>query len=150
MHKQNGLSLIETMVSLIILGFGLVGIAGFQLNMNAADQLSRQRSVAVMLGQSKVEEIRGGIFQAGLTTDVCSSAAAAAGSTCPLIANSSAVFTRTWTNTAAPDGTRVVDVQVIWNDLTLKSGGAHAQTVAADRAGNATDKDNIVEIRTQI
>lgn len=150
MHQQNGLSLIETMVSLIILGFGLVGIAGLQVNMNAADQLSRQRSVAVMLAQSKIEEIRGGVSQAGLTTDVCSSAAATAGSTCPVIVNSSALFTRTWTNTAAPDGTRVIDVQVIWNDLTLKSGGLHAQTVAKDSAGIATDKDNIVEIKTQI
>lgn len=150
MNNQNGLSLIETMVSLIILGFGLVGIAGLQVNMNAADQLSRQRSNAVMLAQSKIEEIRGGVSQAGLVTDVCSSAAAVAGSTCPVIVNSSALFTRTWTNTVAADGTKVIDVQVVWNDLTLKSDGAHAQTAAVDRAGNSTGKDNIVEIKTQI
>lgn len=143
------MSLIETMVSLVILSFGLIGIVGIQLNMAAADQLSRQRSVAVLLAQSKIEEIRGGIVQI-LTTDVCSSSAPTSSSTCPTLLNSSASFTRTWTTLPAADGTTVIDVQVIWNDLTLKSDGTHAQIAAVDRAGATTNKDNIVKIRTQI
>ena len=149
MQHQNGMSLIETMVSLIILGFGLIAIAGMQYSMTAGDQLSRQRSVAVLLAQSKVEEIRGGIAQT-LTTDVCSSSAAASGSSCPTILNSSASFTRTWTTIPAADGTRIIDVQVVWDDLTLKSDGTHSQTAAIDLAGVSTNKDNIVEIKTQI
>lgn len=149
MKQQKGFSLIETMVSLIILGFGLIGIAGMQFNMTAADQLSRQRSTAVLLAQSKIEEIRGGTFQI-MTNDVCSSSAPASGSTCPAILNSSASFTRTWTTTTAVDGTTVIDVQVSWNDLTLNSDGTHSQTSAINLAGASTNKDNIVEIKTQI
>ena len=149
MKQQIGFSLIETMVALIILGFGLIGIAGIQLNMTVADQLARQRSVAVTLAQSKIEEIRGSIAQT-LTTDVCSSSAPATGSTCPTITNSSAAFTRIWTTTSAADGTKIIAVQITWNDLTLKSDNTHSQAAAITRAGISTNKDNIIEITTQI
>lgn len=149
MQHQNGMSLIETMVSLIILGFGFIAITGMQYSMAAGDQLSWQRSVAVMLAQSKVEEIRGGITQT-LTTDMCSSSPPASGSSCPNILNSSASFTRTWTTIPAADGTTIIDVKVAWNDLTLKSDGTHSQTAAIDLGGVSTNKDNIIKIRTQI
>lgn len=55
---QAGITLIEMMVSLMILAFGLVGLAGLQVRATNAEFESYQRSQAVMLANDMVERIR--------------------------------------------------------------------------------------------
>ena len=117
MKKQRGISIIETMISLAIISFGLIGAIRIQLNMGVADQLSRQRGVAVTLAQAKAEELRGGAALVN-GTDTCKNT-----NTTPacVLLQSSADFTRTWSIVKPADtvaGTPAeINITVTWNDL---------------------------------
>lgn len=56
--KQAGFSLIELLVALLILTFGLLGLAALQARATNAEFESYQRSQAVMLASDMVERIR--------------------------------------------------------------------------------------------
>lgn len=58
MLKQNGMSLIESLIALAILSFGLIATTKMQANMTLATQASRQRVEAVALAKSKMELFR--------------------------------------------------------------------------------------------
>ncbi|WP_182075937.1 type IV pilus modification protein PilV [Deefgea sp. CFH1-16] len=58
MHKQLGLSLIEVMVSVIILGLGLLGLAALQARSVAMNQSAYYRSIAVDLAADLGDRIR--------------------------------------------------------------------------------------------
>lgn len=49
MHRQHGISLIEVLITLVILAFGLLGIAVFQSKANLGSVESYQRAQAVIL-----------------------------------------------------------------------------------------------------
>jgi type IV pilus assembly protein PilV len=55
---QNGASLIEVLVAIVIVGFGLLGIAGMQLSSISMASSSYYRGVAVDLGVDLAERIR--------------------------------------------------------------------------------------------
>lgn len=55
---QAGFSLIEVMVSLLVLTFGLLGLAALQARANNAEFESYQRSQAIMLASDMVSRIR--------------------------------------------------------------------------------------------
>ena len=46
--RQRGTSLVEVLVTLVILAFGLLGVAGLQAKMSLAQMESYQRSQALM------------------------------------------------------------------------------------------------------
>jgi len=56
--RQNGASLIEVLVAIVIVGFGLLGIAGMQLSSISMASSSYYRGVAVDLGVDLAERIR--------------------------------------------------------------------------------------------
>jgi type IV pilus assembly protein PilV len=56
--EESGFSLIESMISIVILSIGLVGVTKMQLSMTAATQLARQRVEALSMASTKLEVIR--------------------------------------------------------------------------------------------
>ena len=56
--KSSGFSLIEVMVSLVILSVGLIGTAKFQTAILKSGSDSQARSEAITIAQSKLEELK--------------------------------------------------------------------------------------------
>lgn len=128
-----GFSLIEALVSLLVLSFGMLAIASFQLNLFRSSDLAKQRTEATRLAQQKVEELRaftrvethtGTPHIVNYTDDVVSGTEVLASSA----AQSNTDFTRTWTVTpfpAAGDTEKRVSVVVSWADRTSLTGQQH-------------------------
>ena len=55
---QNGFTLIEIMVAIVILSIGLLGMASLTVGIIKGNKLSNNLSVATTLGQDKMEDIR--------------------------------------------------------------------------------------------
>jgi Tfp pilus assembly protein PilV len=117
MHARfasRGVSLVEAMIALLVLGFGLAAIAGFQLGLSRHADVARQRSEATRLAQEKIESWRAfaQIASGGATAyqDLGS------GSDAPALA-SNAAYARSWTVASdARDLRRLVAVDVAWSD----------------------------------
>lgn len=58
MHKQSGASMIEVLISLMIMAFGLLGVAALQLTSIRANQLASETSVATAQLYSMLEALR--------------------------------------------------------------------------------------------
>lgn len=56
---QAGISLIEALVALAVMAFGLLGVVGLQATMRQNADVSKQRSEAVRLAQESIETARG-------------------------------------------------------------------------------------------
>ena len=56
-NRQHGISLIEVLITLVILAIGLLGVAALQTNMSLAQMESYQRSQAVIAMNDMVERI---------------------------------------------------------------------------------------------
>lgn len=56
---QSGVSLIEALVALAVMAFGLLGVVGLQATMRQNVDVSKQRSEAVRLAQESIETARG-------------------------------------------------------------------------------------------
>jgi type IV pilus assembly protein PilV len=83
--KQSGASLIEILIAVLILSFGLLGMAALQTRALQGNQSSLQRSQAVMLNNSILDAMRidrenakGGSYT---ITDVCGPAGIGGGTT---------------------------------------------------------------------
>jgi type IV pilus modification protein PilV len=117
--SARGFTLIEALVALLVLSFGMLAIAGFQVTLTRSSDLAKQRSEAVRLAQQKMESLRaygqvasntGSPHIVNYTDDVVSS-------TTPEVTATNATFSRTWTVTAnASDTERTINVQVAWTD----------------------------------
>jgi type II secretory pathway pseudopilin PulG len=57
--RQRGITLVEAMVALAVMAFGLVGVIGVQATLRATGDLSKQRAEAVRIAQASVEAARG-------------------------------------------------------------------------------------------
>jgi Tfp pilus assembly protein PilV len=56
--RQLGVSLIEALVAMTVVGIGMVSLVGVQASLRANSDVSKQRSEAVRLGQSAIEQWR--------------------------------------------------------------------------------------------
>lgn len=123
---QGGFALIEALVALLIVSFGMLAIAGMQTTLARSSDLAKQRSEAVRLAQQQVERLRSfdsvviGQGNFNYATDVVSSAS----NETITPANTSTTFVRSWTVTLA-DGTtpagandaqKWIHVKVEWAD----------------------------------
>ncbi|MBV5284877.1 MAG: type IV pilus modification protein PilV [Methyloversatilis discipulorum] len=77
-HRQAGVSLIEVLVALFVLAFGMLGIAGMQTMAMKANQSAFERNAAVISASSIVERIRSnqrwerdGSYNRALPTGTC-------------------------------------------------------------------------------
>jgi Tfp pilus assembly protein PilV len=116
---QRGVSLIEALVALAVMAFGILGVVGIQSALRGNADISRQRSEAVRLAQEAIENARA--FDALTTTpgrvayaDIVNAAETIAG-----LAATNTTYTRTQTVVAAAAGrAKVLAVDVSWPDRT--------------------------------
>lgn len=112
-----GFTLLEALIALLVLSFGMLAIAGFQVTLTRNSDLAKQRTEALRLAQQKVESLRAygqvDTYTASphivnYTDDVVSGADST---------TTNATFNRTWTVTANSTNTeKWVNVQVAWSD----------------------------------
>lgn len=57
-RRQRGISLIEALVALGVMAFGILGITGIQASLRTSSDIAKQRSEAVRLAQQMMEERR--------------------------------------------------------------------------------------------
>jgi Tfp pilus assembly protein PilV len=120
--RQRGVSLIEALVALAVMAFGMLGVVGMQTSLRGNADLSRQRAEAVRIAQEEVERLR--TYSVLQASDAASGQLAfenIAAATEPTVAASDAntTFSRE-TLVAAPAASdpliRHVRVQVAWTD----------------------------------
>lgn len=121
MKKMSGFSLLEAMISLVILTIGILGASKMQLTMSAATHLARQREMAVLIASSKLEELRdssvcgtAGAVTTTTTTPTQSSATYTMTVTCSSTTN--AVILVTWTDASGDSNNVKLDASVSLND----------------------------------
>ncbi len=67
-RSQRGFTMVETMVSLLILSFGILGLAHFQMNMLAQSTDSQQRLAASALSEEVLAYVRSDLSNVGCYT----------------------------------------------------------------------------------
>ena len=136
--RTRGFTLLEALVALLVLSFGMLAIAGFQVTLSRSADLAKQRTEATRLAQKQVEKLRSFVqaesdtvhppthllHKVNYTDDVVNGTAAT-------IANN-ATFNLTWTVTAnAADTEKSVNVLVTWDDRTGQSQSVQLLSVIA-------------------
>lgn len=56
--RQRGVSLIEALVALVVMAFGILGVAGLQASLRGSADISKQRSEGVRIAQEAIERWR--------------------------------------------------------------------------------------------
>ena len=138
LRKQLGFTIIETLIALLVMGVGILSLAGMQSAILRNVDISQQRTEATRLAQEKMEALRSytGISSTTLaaTTTTPSTVSASALNWTALSSSSdtattNATFTRTWTlGGATTDGMRAITVTVAWTD---RAGEAQSVTLAS-------------------
>ena len=57
-HRSSGISLVEALVALAVMGFGMVGLVGMQAALRNNADISKQRSEAVRIAEEHIEDRR--------------------------------------------------------------------------------------------
>ena len=57
-NLQAGVSLIEVLITLVVLGMGLMSLAKFQGTVMKDNSMGKERTVAIHLAQQKLEDLR--------------------------------------------------------------------------------------------
>lgn len=137
LRGQRGISLLEALVSLVVLSLGLLGIAKLNAYLVATSGVAKVRSEAVALAEQKIEELRNQLVEnetttqdyasmvTSLTTD-CSTGAPAGQKDTP--ASPLAAFTRVWCKLGTAINTQV-QVSVLWTDGTGATQNVSLQSV---------------------
>jgi type IV pilus modification protein PilV len=113
--NSGGFTLIEALVALVILSFGLLAVAGFQMQLSRGSDLAKQRTQATRLAQEKIEELRS-FEQLTAQGGKFTYADLATGTDAQQTVGNMA-YTRSWTvsgNATSPY--RTASVTVAWND----------------------------------
>lgn len=133
---QSGFTLIEALIALIIVSFGMLAIAGFQITLSFNADVAKQRSEALRLAQQKVEQYRSfqqttGDGNPGAVFDYADDVITQTGEAITgYVSNTS--FTRNTTVTgAATDPRKWINVQVTWTDRLGGTQEVTLQTVIA-------------------
>lgn len=117
-RARRGISLIEALVAMAIMAFGMLGVLGLHSTLRANADLSKQRSEATRLAQEKIEDWRS-FSVLPVTPGVKSYANIAATGTVEELTNfvSNTSYTRTSTVTeSSPPGHKTLVVDVSWED----------------------------------
>jgi prepilin-type N-terminal cleavage/methylation domain-containing protein len=57
-RRQRGFSLIEALVALVVMAFGMLALAGMQLTLSRSGDIAKQRVEAMRLAQARIERMR--------------------------------------------------------------------------------------------
>ncbi|MCG2635413.1 MAG: prepilin-type N-terminal cleavage/methylation domain-containing protein [Gammaproteobacteria bacterium] len=163
--RQRGFSLIEVMISALIISVGLLALAKFQGDLLRSGSDAKARSLALALAQEKMDDLRdfqalddgGATWTATYTGDMFFSwiASHEGGRLDPTTAYSAALesggvqFTRDWvvspqtlTGTATTIDYNVVDITVAWQQLSDDNANAEEQSVTLRGIIAALDPKN--------
>ena len=118
---QYGYTLVEAMIALAIMGFGMFSLSGTQMVLSRHADDARQRTEAVRMAQEKMEEFRS---YTGIATTVLGPGSVSATATnWNSLTNGqdsltrNAVYVRTWTFSGTPEALmRGATVRVSWTD----------------------------------
>lgn len=130
---QRGFTLIEAMVALVIVGFGMLVVVGMQMMLNRNAEVARERSEATRLAEEKLEDLR------SFTTIATTAGQLAwndlvSGSDAPATGYNIS-YTRSWTlGGSAADSKRDAQVLVSWTDR-----GGNADSVQVNTVISKTD-----------
>lgn len=138
-RSQAGFTLIEAMVALIVLGFGMLALAGMQATLSRNADVAKQRTEAMRLAQDKMEGLRS---FTGLTADATYvdwtdlgsgtdqiSSYVLSGTT---LGSTNTTFTRRWTlGGASTDSQRAINVSVSWTDRSGDTQSINLASVVA-------------------
>lgn len=124
-----GFTLIEALVAMLVMSFGMVAIAGFQGSLTRNSDLAKQRSEATRFAEQKMEQLRAygqvdtspsGVDHVfNYTDDVVSGPVSPASVPDVPSYATNATFTRTWTVTPnAANTEKWINVTVAWTDRT--------------------------------
>lgn len=149
-RRHQGVSLIEALVALAVMSFGILGLVGVQLTLHTNADIAKQRAQAVRIAQAAIEEWRGFTtltlpLPTGHTrsfADIADVATTNVPAAATGIANTTYTITRTVQDTAAPLG-KTVRVQVTWND---RSGAAQEVALSTHIAGILPDLSGAVSL----
>ena len=107
--RIRGVTLVETLIALVVMAFGLLALVGFQLSLSRNADMARQRTEAARLAQSKVEQLRA--FE-----DMTAYGDLSAGSDVPVMSSNTS-YARSWTLSGnGADLQRMVRVTLTWMD----------------------------------
>lgn len=131
---QAGVSLLEALIALVVMSFGMLGLAAMQLNLSRSADVAKQRSEALRIAEERIELARsftqltasvGAVDWTNLQTDVAS----------PATVTTNATYTVTVAmGGAVTDGARPINVQVAWADRA-----GETQSVALSTVISRTD-----------
>jgi Tfp pilus assembly protein PilV len=138
-RRQVGFTIIEALISLVIMGFGILSLAGMQTSLSRNTDVAKQRSEAVRLAQEKIEIFRSytgidaTVVDQGITSTTALNWNVLDGGTDTITTN--AAYTRTWTlGGVSDDPMRGLTVGVAWTDRA-----GEAQTVSLSTVLSKTD-----------
>jgi len=118
-----GFTMIEVLITLLILSGGLLALASFQGVIFGANAISIQRSEATMLAEQKIDEFRA-------YRDLSTYASIVTGS--DSVTSGSAVYTRSWVVTGyASPARKQITLNVSWTDSTNDLQSVKLDTVIA-------------------
>lgn len=138
-HKQNGFSMLEALITLVIVSIGLLGIAGIIAHSLKVNQGAQVRSQASWLANDIIDRMRanrataaGGAYELA----ECDAAPAAGGSVAGDDLNDWCLALAA----ALPAGTgavniagNLVTVTVVWDDSRVAGGSANQQFIVETR-----------------
>jgi type IV pilus modification protein PilV len=123
-NRERGFSLIEALIALLVVSFGMLAIASFQFTLARSSDLAKQRTEATRLAQQKMEQLRayGQVDSSTATPHVVNYTDDVVSSTTAEVLTSNATFSRSWIVTANASGTeKWINVMVDWVDRTNAS-----------------------------
>lgn len=116
-RRTRGVSIVEALVAMAIMAFGMLGLVGLQASMRLNADIAKQRSEATRIAQAQMENWRSYGSLAGFEGSVVDTSATAASG--PAVTNTSYV----WAAAVTPDASasnvpplRTVTVTVSWED----------------------------------
>jgi len=117
-RSRSGFSLIETMIAMLVLGFGLLTIASAQVYAVKSAQTGRHRTRAVEIAQTQMERLQSLSWNdADLAATAWTPNVDVVTTVKSTSAQTSMTFSRQWRITAAiANQTRSIDVRVGWTD----------------------------------
>ena len=136
-HRQAGFSLIEALIALLVVSFGMLGIASFQYTLSRASDVAKQRTEATRIAQKEIDRLRSFAQREAETTptylltyveDLISAGATAVAS---LSTNTTYSMERVVT-TPAGDKFRWINVIVSWADRSGQNHDVRLATAISD------------------
>ncbi len=136
-RQHRGVSLIEALVALGVMAFGMLGLVGLQSTMRTNADAAKQRSEAVRIAQEQLETQRGFVALSGAGLSYAGIDSVAATDYVDLAATNT---TYSWTSSVSVTATdppiKTLAVDVTWTD---RSGGAQTIRLASAIAGIAPE-----------